>query len=36
VRLEADEVGGGHDIDVPAQPRRAPIVPGRRTSRRRR
>jgi hypothetical protein len=36
VRLEADEVGSAHDIDVPAQPRRAPIVPGRRTSRRRR
>jgi hypothetical protein len=36
VRLEAEEVGSAHDIDVPAQPRRAPIVPGRRTSRRRR
>ena len=36
VRLEADEVGGAHDIDVPAQPRRAPVVPGRRASRRRR
>jgi len=36
VRLEADEVGGAHDINVPAQPRRAPVVPGRRASRRRR
>jgi hypothetical protein len=35
VRLDADEVGSAHDIDVPAQPRRAPIV-GRRASRRRR
>jgi len=33
--LEAGEVGGTQDIAVPAQPRRAPIVPGRRTSRRR-
>jgi hypothetical protein len=36
VQLEADEVGGAHDINVPAQPRRAPIVQGRRASRRRR
>jgi hypothetical protein len=36
VRFEADEVGGSHDIAVPAQPRRAPLVAGRRTSRRRR
>jgi len=36
VRLEGDEVGSARDIDVPAQPRRAPIVPGRRASRRRR
>jgi hypothetical protein len=35
VTLEAEEVGGAHDINVPPQPRRAPIVPGRRTSRRR-
>lgn len=35
VELGADEVGGAHDIAVPAQPRRAPIV-ARRTSRRRR
>jgi hypothetical protein len=35
VTLEAEEVGGTHDINVPPQPRRAPIVPGRRTSRRR-
>ena len=34
VALAAEEVGGAHDIAVPAQPRRAPIV-GRRTSRRR-
>jgi len=34
VALAADEVGGDHDIAVPAQPRRAPIV-GRRASRRR-
>ena len=34
VALAADEVGGDHDLAVPAQPRRAPIV-GRRTSRRR-
>ena len=34
VALAADEVGGAHDLAVPAQPRRAPIV-GRRTSRRR-
>jgi hypothetical protein len=36
VQLEAEEVGGTHDIAVPAQPRRAPIVAGRRASRRRR
>ena len=34
VALAADEVGGDHDLAVPAQPRRAPIV-ARRTSRRR-
>ena len=34
VALAADEVGGEHDLAVPAQPRRAPVV-GRRTSRRR-
>jgi hypothetical protein len=34
VRFDREEVGGAHDIDVPAQPRRAPIV-GRRKSRRR-
>jgi hypothetical protein len=36
VTLGADEVGGDHDIAVPAQPRKAPIVAGRRASRRRR
>jgi hypothetical protein len=36
VQLDADDVGGDHDIAVPAQPRRAPIVSGRRASRRRR
>ena len=35
VALAADEVGGQHDLAVPPQPRRAPIVSGRRTSRRR-
>jgi hypothetical protein len=35
VALAADDVGGDHDIAVPAQPRRAPIV-ARRASRRRR
>ncbi len=35
VTLDRQEVGGVHDINVPAQPRRAPIVRGRRTSRRR-
>jgi hypothetical protein len=35
VALGADEVGGTHDVAVPAQPRRAPVV-ARRTSRRRR
>ena len=34
VSLAAEDVGGGHDLAVPAQPRRAPIV-ARRTSRRR-
>jgi hypothetical protein len=34
VELGADEVGGAHDIAVPAQPRRAPIV-ARRAGRRR-
>ena len=34
LELAADDIGGGHDLAVPAQPRRAPIV-GRRTSRRR-
>jgi hypothetical protein len=33
--LSADEVGGGQDIAVPAQPRRPPVT-ARRTSRRRR
>jgi hypothetical protein len=36
VTFAADEIGGSQDVNVPAQPRRAPIVPGRRTSRRRR
>jgi hypothetical protein len=36
VALSGDEIGGDQDIAVPAQPRRQPIVPGRRTSRRRR
>jgi hypothetical protein len=35
VTLGPEEVGGVHDINVPAQPRRAPVVGGRRTSRRR-
>lgn len=34
VALAADEIGGAHDVAVPAQPRRAPIV-ARRTARRR-
>lgn len=36
VSLTSDEVGGVHDVTVPAQPRRDPVPPGRRTSRRRR
>lgn len=35
VDLTADEVGGREDVTVPAQPRRAPVVAGRRRSRRR-
>lgn len=35
VALAADEVGGAHDLAVPAQPRRPPVV-ARRASRRRR
>jgi hypothetical protein len=35
VALSSDEVGGAHDIAVPAQPRREPVT-GRRNSRRRR
>jgi hypothetical protein len=35
VTLGPEEVGGINDINVPAQPRRAPVVRGRRTSRRR-
>ena len=31
----ADEVGGADDVAVPAQPRRDPVVRGRRRSRRR-
>jgi hypothetical protein len=36
VTFGAEEIGGANDVNVPAQPRRAPIVPGRRNSRRRR
>jgi hypothetical protein len=35
VQLAADEVGGADDVAVPAQPRRDPVVRGRRRSRRR-
>ena len=35
VTLPAEEIGGAHDLAVPAQPRRQPVV-GRRNSRRRR
>ena len=31
--LDADEVGGSHDLAVPAQPRRPPIVARRRSRR---
>ena len=35
VRFRADEIGGPDDVAVPAQPRREPISPPRRRSRRR-
>jgi len=35
VELAADDLGGDADVAIAAQPRRAPIVPGRRRARRR-
>jgi hypothetical protein len=35
LRLAADEIGGGDDVAVTAQPRRQPVVAARRRSRRR-
>ncbi|MBA3604691.1 MAG: hypothetical protein H0W46_01700 [Acidimicrobiia bacterium] len=35
VTLSADELGGADDVSVDAQPRRQPVMPARRSSRRR-
>lgn len=35
VELGAEEIGGSDDVEVPAQPRRPPVISARRRSRRR-